>query len=210
MSTNSVPASTSSPIPEPGPEAPVRPPRICIPQGPHPTRAYGVIVDWECMCRWGALSYKRFYGEDPMQMPRRERDKAILRVHGTTIRVLPHRVYLAVTTLPRLERSLIYMGSSRQWLFVFRDNSSYESLHVHIDMEDVRAVKKFLGVEHERAQWYYVMVGWCVVLLTLYAFTSNLSLSCICRSIDISIREGTSAFIIWVCQSCGKLCQYRS
>ena len=72
-----------------------------------------------------------------MQMPRRERDKAILRVHGTTIRVLPHRVYLAVTTLPRLERSLIYMGSSRQWLFVFRDNSSYESLHVHIDMEDV-------------------------------------------------------------------------
>ena len=176
MSTNSVAASTSSPVPEPGPEAPVRPPRICIPQGPHPTRAYGVIVDWECMCRWGALSYKRFYGEDPMQMPRRERDKAILRVHGTTIRVLPHRVYLAVPTLPRLERSLIYMGSSRQWLFVFRDNSSYESLHVHIDMEDVRAVKKFLGVEHERAQWYYVMVGWCVVLLPLCAFTSNLSL----------------------------------
>ena len=122
-----------------------------------------------------------------MQMPRRERDKAIMRVHGTTIRVLPHRVYLAVPTLPRLERSLIYMGSSRQWLFVFRDNSSYESLHVHIDMEDVRAVKKFLGVEHERAQWYYVMVGWCVVLLPLCAFSSNLSLSCICRSIDISI-----------------------
>ena len=43
------------------------------------------------------------------------------------------------------------------------------------------------GVEHERAQWYYVMVGWCVVLLPLCAFSSNLSLSCICRSIDISI-----------------------
>lgn len=55
----------------------------------------------------------------------------------------------------------------RTWLFVLRDNSSYEVLHLSLDKEDITAVKAveaFLGLEHVRAQWHHghVSVLWCV------------------------------------------------
>ena len=135
----------------------------CVRQGRYPTRAYGILMDWECICRWGAMTYQRVYGEDTTKMTRRDRDKAILRVHGSTIHMLPLRVYLAIPTLPRLWRSTILMDEvKRTWLFVLKDNSSHEAMNIQLDKEDVKAVKAFLGLEHERAQWHHVSVLWSV------------------------------------------------
>ncbi|KAI0715751.1 hypothetical protein C8T65DRAFT_828529 [Cerioporus squamosus] len=147
-------ASTSSaPIPESSSGGSNK----CVPQGPSPTRAYGVLIDWQCVCRWSAPRYQRVYGQDTSQMSPRDRDMAILKVHASTIRMLPHQVYLEFPNLPRLMRSVILMDEvKRTWLFVFKDDSSHEALHTHIDPEDVKAVKKFLGLEHQRAKWHRV------------------------------------------------------
>ncbi|RPD57270.1 hypothetical protein L226DRAFT_536574 [Lentinus tigrinus ALCF2SS1-7] len=124
-----------------------------VPQGPRPTRAYGIIIDQECIRRRAMILLKE-EGQDPAQMDPKELRKTMMDFTVTTI---SDDVYYEVPGLPRFRRNLILMdGSKGTYLLVFKDDSSYVAMKSHLDPEDVKKAKKFLGLHRQAAKWHNV------------------------------------------------------
>ncbi|RPD73081.1 hypothetical protein L226DRAFT_614338 [Lentinus tigrinus ALCF2SS1-7] len=128
------------------------------PQGPRPTRAYGIIIDQECVRRRALILLKEFRGQDPEKMTPEELHKTLRSMMDFTLTTIPDDVYYEVPGLPRFRRNLLLMNESRgTFLLVFKDDSSYAAMQSHLDPEDVKKAKKFLGLQGQAAKWHNVV-----------------------------------------------------
>ncbi|RPD57262.1 hypothetical protein L226DRAFT_614340 [Lentinus tigrinus ALCF2SS1-7] len=128
-----------------------------VPQGPRPTRAYGIIIDQACIRRRAKILLKE-EGQDPAQMEPKELRKTIHDMMAFTLTTIPDDVYYEVPGLPRFRRNLILMNDSKgTYLLVFKDDSSYYAMQSHLDPEDVKKAKKFLGLQRQAAKWHNVV-----------------------------------------------------
>ncbi|RDX43510.1 hypothetical protein OH76DRAFT_1410031 [Lentinus brumalis] len=145
---------------EPLPNLPPRPVREYIPQGPSPTLAYGIVIDEDCIYRRSKVVYKERKREDLSQMSPEDARKALRSIRGLTIVTMPDDIYFAFPNLPRLKRNLLIRSDADgTWLFVFKDNSTHAASHVPLDPEDVRGVKRMLGLQWQVAKWHRVSQG---------------------------------------------------
>ncbi|KAI9064484.1 hypothetical protein FKP32DRAFT_1591905 [Trametes sanguinea] len=130
-----------------------------IPQGKAVGRALAIELDEACLTRWGtAICDKLFPGERAEMTPEQFRSR-LWRMSFTTAQHMAYEAYCKIPGLPRFKRSVLAVersDSGTTWLLVLKDNSSYEALHAPLKMEDVRALKEFLGVRPQRAKWYDV------------------------------------------------------
>ncbi|RPD57261.1 hypothetical protein L226DRAFT_614341 [Lentinus tigrinus ALCF2SS1-7] len=127
-----------------------------VPQGPRPTRAYGIIIDEECI-HHRALILLKEEGQDPEQMTPTELRKAVRDMMAFTLTTIPGDVYHEVPGLPRFRRNLLLMSESQgTYLLVFKDDSSHYAMQSHLDPEDVKKAKVFLGLQRQAAKWHYV------------------------------------------------------
>lgn len=133
-------------------------PRI-VSQGRYPTRAYGVLLDRECMYRLGTQLYEEAYPGKLSKMSPKEARKAVFVIRSATLAEIPDMVYDAFPNLPQLPHSLVLLSDvNDRWLFIFKDNSSRSCSHAYVDPEDVKGAKKLLGVPGQVAQWHRVSV----------------------------------------------------
>ncbi|RPD57265.1 hypothetical protein L226DRAFT_561456 [Lentinus tigrinus ALCF2SS1-7] len=127
-----------------------------VPQGPRPTRAYGIIIDEECIRRRAIILLKE-EGQDPEQMTAKALRKAIRDMMAFTLTTIPADVYRDVPGLPHFRRNLLLMSESKgTYLLVFKDDSSCAAMQSHLDPEDVKKAKMFLGLQRQAAKWHYV------------------------------------------------------
>ncbi|TFK81720.1 hypothetical protein K466DRAFT_328313 [Polyporus arcularius HHB13444] len=140
---------------EPLPNLPPRPVQEYIPQGPSPTLAYGIVIDEDCIYRHSKVVHKEMNRPDLSHMSPEDANKALRRIRGFTIVTMPDDIYFAFPNLPRLKRNLLLMRDV-EWLFVFKDNSTHAASHVYLDPEDVRGVKRMLGLQWQVAKWHRV------------------------------------------------------
>ncbi len=147
------PSTSSAPLPH------VPPKRVqeYIPQGPSPTLAYGIVIDEDCIYRRSMVVYKQRKGVDPSEMSPEDARKALRSIRGLTIVTIPDDIYFEFPNLPRLKRNLLIRSDlDGTWLFVFKDNSTHAASHVFLDPEDVKGVKKMLGLQRQVAKWHRV------------------------------------------------------
>ncbi|KAI0767742.1 hypothetical protein C8Q74DRAFT_1439741 [Fomes fomentarius] len=168
MSSNPSPAattSTSSPAATPSTSSPAATPstiprrsgRVYLPQGRAVTRAYAVKLDKKCIYRWAEMLYDEFDPGEREQMTPEEFRHELEGMEDFAVDYMISKVYRQFPNLPSLRRASLYVRCPRKsWLFVFKDNSSHEALHAHLDLADVKGVKEFIGVKKQGAKWYHM------------------------------------------------------
>ncbi len=139
-----------------------------IPQGKAVDRALAIQLDEECMNRWGQALFDECYPGDRVQQTPEEVMDAIKHLRLLTTQYMSYEVYCKFPNIPHLERNVLFVPCPKlTWMFVFKDNSSYEAIRAPLAIEDVRAVKEFLGVKKQNAKWYDVshrVLGTCTVV----------------------------------------------
>ncbi|TFK89488.1 hypothetical protein K466DRAFT_584541 [Polyporus arcularius HHB13444] len=91
-------------------------------------------------------------------MSSEELRQALSHSAALTVDYMACQVYSRFPNIPRLARAGLLAACPKwTWLYVFKDNSSLEALHAPLDLEDVRAVKEFLGAKKQGARWYEVI-----------------------------------------------------
>ena len=135
------------------------PPPRKISQGSYPTRALGILLDEDCLIRWGTRFYEQVYPGELSTMSAEKAREAVLAIRSATLSEIPQVVYDAFPNIPRLRRNTILMNDAAgTWLLVFKDNSSHACLHAPLDPEDVKGAKKLLGLQRQAAKWYHVFL----------------------------------------------------
>ena len=135
------------------------PPPRKISQGSYPTRALGILLDEDCLIRWGTIFYEQVYPGELSTMSAERAREAVLAIRSATLSEIPQVVYDAFPNMPRLRRNTILMDDvAGTWLLVFKDNSSHACLHAYLDPEDVKGAKKLLGLERRGTKWYDVFL----------------------------------------------------
>ncbi|KAI0738793.1 hypothetical protein C8Q80DRAFT_1124277 [Daedaleopsis nitida] len=128
-----------------------------VPQGPHPTRAFGYILYFDCLRVWADRFYEELHGVKISSLPEAEREEALFSILATAVQSIPMEVYGKVPGLPRLLRRIILMdGSTMTYMFVLKDDSSPEALNAKVSEEDLKKMAEVLGVGDQKAKWYYV------------------------------------------------------
>ena len=127
-------------------------------QGPDVTRAYGFILDRECISRWTAICHERRTGVKPSSLSPEEEQEIIRSGFPVTLNWMAGIVYIKVPSIPRLSRRIILMsGAARRYLFVLRDNSSFEARNAPVYPDDIEAVKTLLELKDDPG-WYDVSI----------------------------------------------------
>ena len=130
-----------------------------VAQGSSPTRAYGVLLDEECLLRWGKVIHEQMYGTPLSNLSPEEERRTLLCARIATLSEIAYMVYEAFPNIPPLRRNTILMNDAAgTWLLVFKDNSSHACLHAPLDPEDVKGAKKLLGLQRQAAKWYHVFL----------------------------------------------------
>ena len=130
-----------------------------IAQGSSPTRAFGILLDQECLLRLGEAISERMCPGELSNMSPEEKRKTLLCARIATLSEIAYMVYEAFPNIPRLRRNTILMSDAAgTWLLVFKDNSSHACLHAPLDPEDVKGAKKLLGLQRQAAKWYHVFL----------------------------------------------------
>lgn len=129
-------------------------------QGRYPTRAYGILLDGECIHRFGVQLYERVRPGQLAEMSPEEARKKVLNIRGATLSSIAHMVYNAFPNIPELRHNLILMNDvAGIWLLVLKDISSHSCANAYLDPEDVKGAKRMLGLQSQVARWHHVD-GW--------------------------------------------------
>ncbi len=151
MSLSDAASSSASPPSPPSQQ-------VLVPeQGKHPTHAYGVLLDAECIHHWGTQLYNKVRPGRLSNMSPEEARKTVFGIRGAALAEFSRLVYDAFPNVPRLRRNLILMDAAEgTWLLVLKDNSTHSCRHAYLDPEDVIGIKKLLGLQRQAAKWYRV------------------------------------------------------
>ena len=152
-----------------------------IPQGKTVDRALAIMLDRECMRRWGEVIYDQFYPgtrtTDSAEVARKKHTRLALFIAQN----MAYETYCRFPSIPRFRRNVLLVPRRRggeiemTWIFVLRDNSSQEALQAPLVPEEVEAAMEFLGVEKKGVKWFDVrgrLNGTCRVL-TIFRWSST-------------------------------------
>ncbi|TFY71589.1 hypothetical protein EVG20_g1426 [Dentipellis fragilis] len=119
------------------------------------TRAYGFMLDRECIRHWAPIVYEEIYHAE-MPVSDTEDGKATLRAscHMVTI-MLPAKIYREFPSIPCLWRRMILFSGGR-YLLVLKDNRSTATRTAQLDPEDVEGIRRKLDLGAQRPKWYDV------------------------------------------------------
>ncbi|TFY71584.1 hypothetical protein EVG20_g1423 [Dentipellis fragilis] len=133
--------------------SPSRPGWSIIVKGPA-TRAYGFILNQECIHYWAPIFYEEIH-HTPMPKPTAKNFKSKLRASCSMVTLmLPLKMYKEFPSIPRLWRRLILFPSGEGYLFVLKDNRTMDTTNTELDPQDVEGIKKRLRLGEQSPKWY--------------------------------------------------------
>ncbi|TFY71590.1 hypothetical protein EVG20_g1425 [Dentipellis fragilis] len=121
------------------------------------TRAYGFMLDDECIGRWAPIIYEEIH-DAKMPASDTEDGQAALMASCQMVTVtLPTKIYREFPNIPRLWRRMIPF-SGEGYLFVLKDNRSRATRKAELDAADVEGIRRKLGLGARNPKWYDIPV----------------------------------------------------
>ena len=126
---------------------------------PAPKTAFGFVLGPKCRMRWARWYHEMANGDELSTLPPEEVEE-ILEGGEMAIRsLLPGLIYSEFPNLPRLRRRLLPVAGKIEpqfFLFVLRDDATWQGMNAPLKPEDVEAVGRRLGVGEQEPHWYRI------------------------------------------------------
>ncbi|KAI0752046.1 hypothetical protein C8Q74DRAFT_1308245 [Fomes fomentarius] len=135
---------------------------ILAPFRPAPSVAFGFILNLECRLRWTRWFKELLYGPENLEGKSPEEVREYLsRMERTIRRVLPSLIYTEFPSLRPLRNTILPIveadPSIQRYIFVLRDNATWEGLKAPLTAEVIEGVRQRLGVGDVDPNWYHIM-----------------------------------------------------
>ncbi|RPD60356.1 hypothetical protein L226DRAFT_574343 [Lentinus tigrinus ALCF2SS1-7] len=135
---------------------------IRVPPRFAPKTAFGFLFDSECCRRWTRWYCELIYEDELPTMIPQEVEELLEDLESTCIRMLPSLIYHEFPNLPRLRNRLLPIvnrNDTTKYLFVLRDDATWQGLNAPLDKELIEAVARRLGVAGQDPGWYKIAFG---------------------------------------------------
>ena len=127
---------------------------------PAPKTAYGFLLNPECHRRWSRWYCELVYKDKLAKMSPQEAEEYANGMEPTAMSMLPGLIYSEFPTLPRLRNRALPVKDGhpvpQHYVFVLRDDATWEGMKARLDPEVVDAVGRRLGVPGQKPGWYLI------------------------------------------------------
>ncbi|KAI0715901.1 hypothetical protein C8T65DRAFT_738338 [Cerioporus squamosus] len=129
---------------------------------PAPKTAYGFILGPKCCMRWARWYYKMANPGELATLSPEEAEELLQSAEGTSRNMLPGLIYSEFPNLPRLHNRLLPVAGEitpQYYIFVLRDDATWQGMNAPLRPEGVEAVRQRLGVGDQEPHWYRIDLG---------------------------------------------------
>ncbi len=126
---------------------------------PAPKTAFGFVLGPKCRLWWARWFYEMAYPDKLATLTPEEADRVCHTVERTSRCMLPGLIYSEFPNLPRLRNRLLPVAGEnvpQYYIFVLRDDATWQGMNAPLKPEDVEGVRQRLGVGDQEPQWYRI------------------------------------------------------
>ncbi|KAI9064587.1 hypothetical protein FKP32DRAFT_586001 [Trametes sanguinea] len=171
-----------------------------------PKLAYGFILNAAERRRWACWFGKLVdpnFEETMSKLPAEEVEGEMMDLMGVAQNMLPSLIYAEFPNVPRLRNRLLPVRNggrvSQHFLFVLRDDVSWQTANAPLDPDEVKAIAKRLGVPDQEAAWYRIDLYVHIRLRTVVTSTHGMALFCQERQVRSRARSCIVSRILCKC-----------
>ncbi|RDX43605.1 hypothetical protein OH76DRAFT_1560243 [Lentinus brumalis] len=129
------------------------------PPRPGPKTAYGFVLGPKCRMRWARWYHEMANGDELSTLPPDEVEHILDSAEMASRDMLPGLIYSEFPNLPRLRNRLLPVKGEivpEFFVFVLRDDATWQGMNAPLRPEDVEAVRRRLGVGKQEPNWYRI------------------------------------------------------
>ncbi len=124
-----------------------------------PKTAFGFVLGPKCRLRWARWYYEMAHPDELATLTPEEADKILISSERATRSMLPGLIYSEFPNLPRLRSRLLPIAGElepKYYVFVLRDDATWQGMNAPLDLEIVEAVRRRLDVGDQEPHWYRI------------------------------------------------------
>ncbi len=128
---------------------------------PSPSVAFGFLLDFHCRLRWAKWYNELSYGADYLtEKTAEEVQEALSDTEHVVRAMLPGLIYSEFPELYPLRNRLLPIvdgnNTVQYYIFVLRDNATWEGMKAPLTAEIIEGVRQRLGVGDAEPNWYHI------------------------------------------------------
>ncbi len=126
---------------------------------PAPKTAFGFVLGPKCRFRWARWYYEMAHPDELAALTPEEADETLEYAEMASRSMLPGLIYSEFPDLPRLRNHLLPVAGEivpKYYVFVLRDDATWQGMNAPLEPEVVEAVRRRLDVGDQEPHWYRI------------------------------------------------------